>query len=121
MELTEALAVSLAGHESIGVDVRPGSGDQDRDCDYWTDDKEVVIGTDSWDACPDSPSDDAWPPDFNNNTAVNIWDVQQYAGRMGCYADDPPCYRRLDLNADGVVNISDMMIDMGYLGKQCSQ
>lgn len=76
----------------------------DKDCDGWTDDEESYIGTDPEDDCPDGSSDDAWPPDFNNSSAVTSADLVLFSQHY----NDPSTYDpRYDLNASGPPKITD--------------
>jgi hypothetical protein len=76
---------------------------------------ECYVGTDPLDDCPDDYGDDAWPPDIDMNTEVNILDVARYKPVLsGPY--DP----RYDLNANGVVNILDVALYKPVLGASCT-
>jgi hypothetical protein len=89
----------------------------DTDCDGWTDSAENIIGTDPSDDCPEGTWDDAWPPDNNNDAAVDILDVLRYKGKLQYCQPYPPYNPRYDLNADGTVDILDVLMysseDMG--------
>jgi len=39
---------------------------------------ENYMGTDTLDDCPDDSDDDAWPPDINNDTSCNVFDLMEY-------------------------------------------
>jgi hypothetical protein len=93
--------------------------------DRQSDAVEAWGGTDSLDACPEISSDDAWPPDFNNDTVVNALDLNFYRGVLGTgygYGGEIGrlYQRRLDLNADGVINALDMALLRPHLGTMCS-
>jgi hypothetical protein len=93
--------------------------------DNFSDAAEAWDGTDSLDACPDNIDDDAWPPDFNNDTVVNALDLNLYRGILGSgYGYGGAVgwlyQRRPDLNADGVVNALDMILLRPNLGTMCN-
>jgi hypothetical protein len=94
--------------------------------DKQSDAVETWGGTDSLDACPDSSSDDAWPPDFNNDTVVNAIDMNYYRGGVlgtgyGYAGQIGRLYqRRLDLNGDHVVNVLDLLLLRPHIGTMCS-
>jgi len=92
----------------------------DCDDDQFDDYVELFVGTDPLDACPDDPSDDAWPFDINVDTWSNILDVLLYKGHLQTQVGDPNYDRRLDLNADGWVNILDILLYKGHLQVQCT-
>jgi len=98
--------------------------DTNDDNDGFSDTVEAWDGTDSLDACPDNVGDDAWPPDFNNDTVVNALDVNVYRGILGSgygYAgSEGRLYqRRPDLNGDGVINTVDFALLRPYMGTMC--
>jgi hypothetical protein len=95
--------------------------DEDDDNDGFADDRELYLGTDPLDACPDDPSDDAWPPDISNNTRVNLFDIMEFVLHFPSALGDPKYDNRVDLNADGRINIFDVMTLVPLLGTQCSQ
>lgn len=76
----------------------------DSDGDKFKDWVENYIGTDPLDRCPDSLSDPAWPPDFNNDKVVNSIDYGLFESKWGTTS------RRYDLDADGAVHIFDKSI-----------
>jgi len=83
----------------------------------WSDCMESYLGTDPLDNCPDDPQHDAWPPDLNKDTVVNILDQftmfpywLQPAGAGGA---------RFDLNADGTVNVLDVFQMMPHWMGTC--
>jgi hypothetical protein len=98
--------------------------DSDDDNDGTADADENYIGTDSLDACPDSSDDDAWPPDINNDTRGNLFDLMEYIAANALPSEqgvDPEYDKRLDLTADGTINLFDIMtfIALDALGSQC--
>jgi len=74
------------------------------------------VGTDPLDACPDDASDDAWPPDMDNNTEVDILDVLPYKWKL----EPNPYDRRYDLNVDASVDILDVLLYKPVLGMTCT-
>jgi hypothetical protein len=98
------------------------AGDADADGDQWISQNELYIGTDPFDDCPDNSSDNAWPPDIYIDTKVNIFDVMEYyaAGALPSEVGDLQYDNRLDLTADGSIDLFDMMTLVAYLGTQCS-
>ncbi|MGD0205509.1 MAG: hypothetical protein ABSB57_03585 [Dehalococcoidia bacterium] len=97
------------------------AGDPDDDNDsqglgdplLFRDEVEGFVGTDPLDACPDSPSDAAWPPDFNNSGAVTSGDLVLFAQH---YMDLATYSARYDLNASGPPKITsgDLVIFAKY-------
>lgn len=96
-------------------DTIPDRDDPDDDNDAYSDIVEVNIGTDPLDDCPDDPSDHAWPPDINNDGAVNVLDIMRYREPL-----HGPYDRRYDLNADGSVNILDVMQYRDWINATCT-
>jgi len=102
----------------------------DPDCDndslglgnplYFRDGVEAFMGTDPLDACPDSPSHDAWPPDFNNDTRVNLGDIGPMRTAFNSMEGQGNYTRRVDLSADGRVNLTDIGILRLYFNTTCS-
>jgi parallel beta-helix repeat protein len=94
----------------------------DSDSDGFLDAVELYLGTDPLDACPDNPSDDAWPLDMDSSGFLNLGgDVSRYIGRMGCFvAADPSC-QRLDFDMSGFINLGgDVSKYIGNMGKTCT-
>jgi hypothetical protein len=66
------------------------------------------------------PPFDAWPPDFNQDRAVNILDVLLFKGKLQhCWPDDPEYNQRFDLDASLCVNILDVLIMNPYIDASC--
>ena len=86
----------------------PCSGDTD--CDGFSDVLEAFMGTNPNLAC----GVNAWPPDFNDDKAVNILD-QQMMGSKAILPYD----KRYDLNGDGKVNSTDQLALAKLVGKTC--
>ena len=100
----------------------------DDDCDGWTNVAEAFIGTDPLDACPDDPSDDAWPPDANRNGVsfrnVDSLDVFLFAQRYGSAIAFTPSGRlpyltRFDMNGDGAINLLDIFPVAQHFNTTC--
>jgi hypothetical protein len=100
----------------------PCPAEFDCDDDQFDDYVELYLGTDSVDACPDDPTDDAWPLDINVDTIINLaGDVYNYCGKIGCNVATNPQCRRLDLNADGLINLAgDVSLYIGKIGESCT-
>jgi Tol biopolymer transport system component len=85
---------------------------------FFVDGKELFMGTDPLDNCPDDPSDDAWPPDFNNTGSVTSGDLvlfrQHYEPLGGLYE------ARYDLNASGSITSGDLVVFRTYYGSNCT-
>ena len=89
--------------------------DEDDDNDGFTDGEERWISTDELADCATDYGTDAWPPDIDNNTRVNILDVLLYKPKLtGAYD------ARYDLNADRKVNILDVLLYKPELGASCT-
>jgi len=94
--------------------------DDDDDNDGFTDEVETYLGTDHLDACPDNPSDDAWPLDINNDTWVRLGDVLAFSGRLGTNVGELNYDNRLDFNADGTIRMNDILRYTGLLATTCA-
>jgi branched-chain amino acid transport system substrate-binding protein len=98
----------------------PAAGQPDADGDGFDVCREVYLGVDFLDNCPDDPSDDAWPLDINVDTWSNVLDVLLYKGHLQTQVGDPAYDQRLDLNADAWVNVLDVLLYKGHLQVQCT-
>ena len=78
--------------------------------------EELYVTTDRFDACPDDPGDDAWPPDLDNSAEVDILDVLHYKWKLAPYPYD----RRYDLDVSGEVDILDVLLYKPVLGMTCT-
>ncbi len=86
----------------------------DADCDGFTTSDETVIATDPTVACHDAVGLPDWPPDFNDDKAVNMLDVfQMFPAWLGVG-------QRQDLNLDGVVNMLDVFPMFDYWFEICT-
>jgi len=95
--------------------------DEDDDGDGWSDEDEGFMRTDPLNACPLDAYHDAWPPDMDNNTEVNILDVLRYKpvirSKLGV---DVNYDRRYDLDANGEVNILDVLLYKQVMRTSCT-
>jgi hypothetical protein len=96
--------------------------DPDDDGDAFTDAIEAYLPTDSCDACPDGPTDDAWPLDVNKNGQISVvGDVLNFRGRIGATPGAPNWWQRLDFNADGLISVvGDVLMYRGRIGETCT-
>ena len=94
----------------------------DVDIDGFLDAAELHVGTDPLDACPDDPSDDAWPLDINVDTFVTVvGDAREFSGRMGAAPGSPEWWQRLDLNADSAITVvGDALLYRDMIGESCT-
>lgn len=93
----------------------------DCDSDGFSDGIEGYIGTDPMDACSDDADDPAWPPDFDNDTDVDIVDVLKFKPAILSSVGDPNYNRRYDLSADGTINIVDVLKYKSIILATCSE
>jgi DMSO/TMAO reductase YedYZ molybdopterin-dependent catalytic subunit len=94
----------------------------DEDCDGFSTAVEQYMGTDPNDACPDDPTDDAWPLDIDMDTAVSVTgDEWNYVGRIGAMPGDPGWWQRLDLDASGDISVTgDVWKYVNMIGQTCT-
>jgi hypothetical protein len=94
----------------------------DTDCDDFTNTVEQYLGSDPYDNCPDSSSDDAWPLDINRDRWITVvGDVLNFSGRIGASPGDPNWWQRLDFNADGHITVvGDVLKYAGKIGQTCT-
>ena len=70
------------------------------------------------DGCTDEPDDlDAWPPDVNQDTSVNILDVLLYKPQLQKGA---AYHSRYDLNITGSVDILDVLLYKQVINTSCA-
>jgi putative hemolysin len=95
--------------------------DDDDDNDGFDDTIESYLGTDPLDDCSDSPSDDAWPLDINNDGLITATsDSLNFRGRIGAVPGDSNWWQRLDLDASGNINATgDVLKYWGKVGQTC--
>jgi hypothetical protein len=96
--------------------------DDDDDNDAFDDDVESYLDTDPLDACPDSPSDDAWPLDINRDKVITVsGDPWNFVGHIGSKPGDPNWLQRLDLNKDNSITVAgDAFTYRGKVGQTCT-
>jgi plastocyanin len=91
---------------------------QDTDGDGWSDATESIIGTDPLDACPDNTSDNAWPPDINNDRLITFGDIGLLTGIFG--QTGPPARRDLAPEPpDGLITFADIGRQTSIFGQAC--
>jgi hypothetical protein len=91
----------------------------DMDDDGWATASEATIGTDPLDDCPDNLSDNAWPPDNNNDGFVDITDVSAVTAWFGGMVPTAPARFDVSEPTDGFVDISDVSTLTGLFGQAC--
>jgi hypothetical protein len=97
----------------------------DGDSDGFDDSIENYIGTNPSVACPATTSrgdeaTDAWPPDFNDDRAVDLLDITEFRARYGFGSSDPNYSSRYDLNADGDSGVLDLAALRAYYEEVCT-
>lgn len=102
----------------------PASAAADADGDGFGDAAEAFIGTDAGRACNDTTAAndeevDAWPPDLNDDTHVNVNDVVPFRSVFGSSDEDDAYDARFDLAADGSIGISDVVLMRPPYGSAC--
>lgn len=91
----------------------------DSDGDGFTNAVEQTMGTNPNRACPTNTSDAAWPPDFDNNSAVTILDFSKL--RVAFTNQSNGIYdRRYDLNGDGKIDIDDYNVFVPLFSTSCT-
>ena len=86
---------------------------------WFRDEIEVFLGTDPFQACASTGSQDSWPPDLNQDGKVNSRDVFRFLDRLASSPSHPHYSARLDFNADGAVNLADMDILKRFFLESC--
>ncbi len=101
----------------------PTAAEADTDGDGFSDAAEAFIGTDPLAPCNTtttaSDEADAWPPDFNDDTKIDISDVVLLRSGYGSTSGDGSYDPRFDLNADGKIGISDVVMVRTVYGTAC--
>jgi len=103
---------------SAQVATPPAIPPDDSDKDGFSDGIEDYIRTDEDDNCADDANDAAWPPDFNNDKQVNTADVDMFRPYLGQKVKGVK-NRRFDLDANKVINVSDILTLSPYMNKGC--
>jgi len=94
----------------------------DSDGDGFSDALESYLVTDPLDACPDDPSDDAWPLDIDRSGDLSVTgDVLMYIARIGAMPAKPMWLQRLDLDGSGDISVTgDVFLYKGKIGQTCT-
>jgi len=99
--------------------------DDDDDGDTVVDTFEHWTGCDSLDHCPNHQYEQAWPPDFDNDKTVDIFDVVRFRPLLGANLDgggpkDHNFDRRYDLMPDNCIDIFDVVSMRPYFNESCT-
>ena len=113
-DLVPVTAGSIRGE----IDAALLVGDFDGDGDGFNDAVEAYVGTDWLDDCPDSDTDDAWPPDINMDAWVDVGDILEY--RPVILTTVPPSSPRYDLNMDEFIDVGDILEYRPVIMTQCT-
>ena len=91
--------------------------DPDDDNDGFSDEQEIFMGLSSLAAC----GPDAWPPDMDNNTEVDVLDILLYKPVIGSKLGVDVNYdRRYDLDANAEVNVLDVLLYKPLISTSCT-
>ena len=93
----------------------------DPDGDGFSNLLEFFVGTDPCDGCPDDPSDDANPADFNNDASFTGADLSAVAADIGQTV--PPALARKDIAPDppdGQISGADLSAVAALIGQSCT-
>jgi hypothetical protein len=101
-------------------DTIPDSVDPDDDNDGWDDADEAFITTDPLDDCAELTSDDAWPPDINNDGLVQGFDALFLRSSIGAGQGQPGYNLRYDLDTNGWIQGLDTLFIRLYIGQFCT-
>lgn len=93
----------------------------DSDGDGFSDAAEEVTGTERLDPCAGNPSEQAWPPDTDNDGSVRGGDIAAVVSRFGRSRGRPgwSSSRRYDLSAMGSVDAADILAVVRRFGSGC--
>ena len=102
----------------------PTAAETDSDGDGFTDAAEAFLGTDALSACnatatANDEDTDAWPPDFNDDTKIDIADVVLLRSVYSSESGDGIYDQRFDLTADGKIDIAEVVRLRGVYGSSC--
>jgi subtilisin family serine protease len=111
----------ICGPTDTDLDDIGDACDSDDDNDGSDDAVEDYVGTDPLDACPDGPADDAWPPDINMDTMVDITDAGIFLIAFPSSQGNPNYSQRLDMAEDnGLIDITDAGAFLMYFPGFCT-
>jgi hypothetical protein len=79
------------------------------------------VGTNPTNACPDPGGGDAWPPDPNLDTVVDVIDAVTFLQAFPSAQGSPNYSRRLDMaENNGVVDVIDAVAFLGHFPSACT-
>ena len=108
------LAGAYASPPATAETMCPG----DNDCDGFSNSLENHVGTDHKDDC----GPNAWPPDFNDDTFVDIFDIATMTPWVGQFV--PPAPVRLDIGpepeGDNFIWLEDLSALVNRFGDSCA-
>jgi len=109
-------ASSSAPVTFTGISIPPNSCRTDNDVDGFFNPTETFIGTDPDLACGVG----AWPPDVNDSTGVDIFDIPPLKASFGSSWPEAAYSPRVDFNGSNNVNIADVGIFKRFFLLSCS-
>ena len=93
----------------------------DPDGDGFTNLVEFFVGTDPCDPCPDDPTDDANPADFNKDGLFTGFDLDTIASVIGQTAPPAPVRRDIAPHPpDGQITGADLDAVAARIGQSCA-
>lgn len=95
-------------------------GTADSDYDGFTNQNELYIDTDPFDDCADAYGDDAWPPDFNDDTLVDVTDAMMFLAHFPSGLPSPGFDPRYDMQPNGAIDVIDALIFLAYFPSTCA-
>ena len=116
IEVCNSAASGSTSVTFTGISIPPGSCRTDNDADGFFNPTEAFIGTDPDLACGVG----AWPPDVNDSTDVDIFDIPPLKASFGSEPPNAAYNARVDFNASNNVNIADVGIFKRFFGLSCS-
>jgi hypothetical protein len=114
------LAIPVVVDEDDQIGVVDGDGDE------FDDFGEAYMGTDYLAVCNatstrNDEDPDAWPPDWDDDQAVTLFDVLPFKQHfIATDLSDPRYDPRYDLNTDGAINLFDLLPFKAHYGQSCS-
>lgn len=103
----------LAFKPSMGVTC--SEANPDADGDGFRNEEEMFVGTDPLTSCGIL----AWPPDFTDDSAVNLTDFRSLKPHFMSEVPDPHYSYRHDLNTNGAVNLLDVLPLKAHFNTRC--